>query len=114
MSAVTSSPLPLSAEWIPTLLQTSKEVRKRVNGEGKLEQEWEKRGMDIRGYTRRRGEGSKEEKRSYEQYKKRGLWIKNKWDQRDWARTKRRHEKIGGIEEHKGGEEVREWRKTKR
>lgn len=34
MSAVTSSPLPLSAEWIPTLLQMSKEVRKRVNGEG--------------------------------------------------------------------------------
>lgn len=29
MSAVTSLPLPLSAEWIPTLLQTSKEDRKR-------------------------------------------------------------------------------------
>lgn len=29
MSAVTSSPLSLSAEWIPTLLQTSKEVRKK-------------------------------------------------------------------------------------
>lgn len=68
MSAVTSSPLPLSAEWIPTLLQTSKEVRKKkkVDGEGKVVEEWEKGGMDIRDYTRRTGEGKKD-KRSYEQ-----------------------------------------------
>ena len=43
MSAVTSSPLSLSAEWIPTLLQTSKEVRRKVNGEGKREEEWEEK-----------------------------------------------------------------------
>lgn len=52
MSAVTSLLLPLSAEWIPTLLQMSKRVRDKVDEEGK-QAEW----GGIKGYARMKGDG---------------------------------------------------------
>lgn len=69
MSAVTSSPLSLSAEWIPTLLQTSKEVREKGKRGGRNR----RGGVDFRGYTTSRGVAIKKMK-SYEQYRRR-RWI---------------------------------------
>lgn len=96
MSAVTSSPLPLSVKWIPTLPQTSKEVRKKGEWEGETRGGvGEYQGVDIRGYTGRTGEDNKE-KESYSMNNK-------KKKNRGWTRATELKPERGARKIDKGG-----------